>query len=199
MRGMNKPKRSGNQVRIIAGDLRRRILRFPSVAGLRPTSDRIRETLFNWVQQEVAGARVLDLFAGSGALGVEALSRGAAHVDLVEQDQVVSRALRDNLQALAGAVPGDYVLHPISAARFLQQVAAQSAKYDLVFLDPPYNLQLLPQICMSLEQAQILQPDARIYLEMSDDKPDFVPDSWEPLRQGRAGQVTYLLFKKLPT
>ena len=123
-----------NSLRIIGGRYRRRILRFPDSEGLRPTPDRVRETLFNWLGQELDGERCLDLFAGSGALGFEAASRGAAHVVMVEQAPKVLAALQENAKMLRDP-PGVEIIRGDA----LQYLASTKSKFDLIFLDPPFN------------------------------------------------------------
>ena len=133
------PARS-NSVRIIGGEWRRRQIRFPGSADLRPTPDRMRETLFNWLGQDLTGKTCLDLFAGSGALGFEAASRGAKQVVMVERDAQIFRALQAT-HTILGA--GQVELARADALAFLQ---ADARLYDVVFLDPPYHLHLLPRV-----------------------------------------------------
>lgn len=173
--------------RIIGGRWRRRRLPVVSRPGLRPTPDRVRETAFNWLAPFVPGARTLDLFAGTGALGLEALSRGAASCVFVETDADAVHQLRaalDLLQCEAGdVVPGD-------ALAFL---AGRPRTFDLVFVDPPYALDLLPRVCERLENGW-LAPSARIYLEAPAAKgPPRLGPGWTLLRSARAGQVGYHL------
>ena len=134
-----------NVVRIVGGEWRGRPLRFPEVAGIRPTPDRVRETLFNWLQQQVAGRRCLDLYAGSGALGLEALSRGAREVVFVDVEPAVVRHIGDTLRNL-GCDRGRTVR--ADAAAFLAQPATP---FDVVFLDPPFAAPVLPDICQRIE------------------------------------------------
>lgn len=176
-------------LRIIGGRWRRRQLAIAPVEGLRPTPDRVRETLFNWLGQQLDGLHCLDLFAGSGALGFEAASRGAAQVTLVEADARAARQLLAHCETLgAGAtvqvVRGD-------ALNFLRD-ARPDRTFDLVFLDPPYALGLLPQCLAALPRR--LAPEARVYLE--DAVPLATPPGWALLRQGRAGRVHYGLLTR---
>lgn len=171
------------EVRIIGGEWRGRPLRFPAGAALRPTPGRVRETLFNWLRERVEDARVLDLFAGSGALGLEALSRGAARVQFVERRRAVAAALRANIERLgAGDRAGVYV------GDALKWLHASDGPLDLVFLDPPYASGYLPQILEALTVAQaLLAPGHRVYIEYGSSC--LVPADWEVLRETRAGEV----------
>ena len=177
-----------NRVRIIGGDFRSRILRFPPTAQLRPTPDRVRETLFNWLGQRLDGLACLDLFAGSGALGFEAASRGAARVVMVERDRAAARHLRDNAAQLgAGAVEvveGD-------APAFLDN---DRAAYDVVFVDPPFASDLAARTLARL--APRLAPGGRVYVESGKDLEPGPP--WAVVREGRAGAVRYGLFELRP-
>jgi len=180
-------------LRIIGGQWRRRRLMFPDEPGLRPTADRVRETLFNWLQPEVAGARCLDLFAGSGACGLEALSRGACSVVFVERNRRVVVALRQNLDLLAAegaSVINTDVMQWLESA----QSEAGAAVFDLVFLDPPYDADLLPEACRKLDNSGMLAAGAKIYLENRSAITDgMLPEAWRIIRQSRAGAVYYYL------
>jgi 16S rRNA (guanine966-N2)-methyltransferase len=177
-------------LRIIGGSWRGRKLSFPNVEGLRPTGDRIRETLFNWLAPEIQGARCLDLFAGSGALGLEALSRGAAISLFVERDAKAVVQLRTNAALLkadnAVVVSGDALV-------FLQQGNHQ-APYHIVFIDPPFQLQLWQEVIDALEQQNWLADDATIYIESGRDLSYHVPPNWLMHRDKVTGQVCYRLF-----
>jgi 16S rRNA (guanine966-N2)-methyltransferase len=175
-------------LRIIAGQWRGRRFRFPPL-DIRPTPDRVRETLFNWLQPRIEGAHCLDLFAGSGALGLEALSRGAASVLFVEQQRSAVIALERLLQewGAAGAT-----VRCESALRYLEGVPSQ--RFDLVFLDPPYALDLLPTSALALQRGW-LRPDARIYLEHARrSAAPALPACWREVRAGTAGEVRYHLY-----
>jgi 16S rRNA (guanine966-N2)-methyltransferase len=174
-----------NQVRIIGGQWRSRIVRFPDAQSLRPTTDRLRETLFNWLGQDLTGKTCLDLFAGSGALGFEAASRGARHVVMIEQSAGVYRALLET-QELLGA--GQVELHRADAFAFLK---TDTRRYDIVFLDPPFQLGWLPRLLPMLPIR--LEADARVYMEA--EETFAVPSAFEVLRQTRAGQVHGVLIK----
>ncbi|EAR22314.1 16S rRNA (guanine(966)-N(2))-methyltransferase RsmD [Nitrococcus mobilis] len=180
-----------NQLRIIGGRWRRRWLRFTAIAELRPTPDAVRETLFNWLQFSVEGTRCLDLFAGSGALGLEAVSRGARQAVLVERSQVVVRSLLANVDRLqAGSVVR--VIHA-EAQRFL---AGKPEPFDLVFLDPPFKSMLAERVCRQLDSGGWLTDGALIYLETdSHCSLGELPSNWRPLRAGVAGAVCYRLLR----
>jgi 16S rRNA (guanine966-N2)-methyltransferase len=176
---------TSNKVRIGGGEWRSRLLRFPDAHGLRPTPDRVRQTLFNWLGQEMSGRACLDLFAGSGALGFEALSRGAASVTMVEQSLPVFRALLEN----AGLLKTE-------KARILradaQQFLAQDAQtYDVIFLDPPFGMGWLEKLLPLL--ARHLAPDGLVYAETEYAFAD--SESWHAIKRGRAGNVYYCLLQ----
>lgn len=180
--------RGRNELRIIGGRWRGRKLRFPSAEGLRPTPDRVRETLFNWLAPVIHGARGLDLFAGSGALGLEALSRGAAELVFVERAPRVARYLRETVAALAAA--GGRVVQS-DAEAFL---AGTAQPFDVVFLDPPFDAQVVPALLARLVAGGWLAPGARVYVEQPAARG--APAWPAPLvahRSGRAGEVGYHL------
>jgi 16S rRNA (guanine966-N2)-methyltransferase len=182
-------KSTPNRLRIIGGRWRAVPITFPSVAGLRPSPDRVRETLFNWLQQSIVGARCLDLFAGSGALGIEALSRGAAHVTFVEREPHVGQHIRETLARLRTQ---DGEVHIGDALRFLDGVAVP---YDIVFLDPPFACDVLQQVVDRLAQG-CLASEAYIYLEAPSERPlPALPQGWSLHRSKRAGQVGYYLAR----
>lgn len=152
------------EVRIIGGMWKGRKLRFPETAGLRPTMGRARETLFNWLQPDIHGARCLDLYAGSGALGFEALSRGALKTTFVDRSRVVTRALQKNAEMLTAQA--DIVTGP--AQRFLNRIENEDnpePQWDLVFLDPPFASHELERCLGALESAHYLTDDALVYFE----------------------------------
>ncbi|MBV8049103.1 MAG: 16S rRNA (guanine(966)-N(2))-methyltransferase RsmD [Paludibacterium sp.] len=174
-----------NKVRIIGGEYRRRLLPFPDSSGLRPTPDRVRETVFNWLGQSLHGKRCLDLFAGSGAMGFEAASRGAGRVVMVEKGRAVAEALQANRQLLAATqvdVLCTDALHFLRAAR---------ETFDVVFVDPPYDSDLLSEVLPLL--APVLAADAVVYLE-SRTWPAL--PGWEVSRRGKAGVVCYGLIAR---
>ncbi|MDH5444320.1 MAG: 16S rRNA (guanine(966)-N(2))-methyltransferase RsmD [Gammaproteobacteria bacterium] len=178
-----------NQLRIIAGEWRSRKLSFADVEGLRPTPDRVRETLFNWLAPVMAGARCLDPFAGSGALGLEALSRGAGEVMMLDLSPKVVKQLKENLQLLgcdrASVLQQD-------AVNYLKQPPEQP--FDIVFLDPPYRKDLIRACIELLAKQNWLSEGARVYLEIeSEAELPTLPDNWELTRSKKSGQVAYHL------
>lgn len=177
-------------VRIIAGRLRGSRLAVPELPGLRPTADRVRETLFNWLQDRVAGARCLDLFAGSGALGFEAASRGAAEVVMVERDRQLCSRLRAEAERLK--VPEARV-ECADALAFLDRPAPQG--FDLVFIDPPFAANLHVPALERLAARGWLAPDARVYVEAPLAATPPVPAGWERLREGRTREVGFALYR----
>ncbi|HIK75390.1 MAG: 16S rRNA (guanine(966)-N(2))-methyltransferase RsmD [Alcanivorax sp.] len=185
-------KTSKGQVRIIGGERRGHRLHFVDQRGdLRPSSDRMRETLFNWLQAELPGARVLDLFAGSGALGAEALSRGAAHAVLVEKKRDRCADLTRQLTPLFGDR-----IH-VQCADALKWLERRTERFDLVFIDPPYDLGLAAPACRALEELGLLKPEARIYVESRrHDAAPAVPASWRRLREKDGGDVRAQLYLK---
>lgn len=177
------------QLRIIAGQWRGRKLAFPDVAGLRPTPDRVRETVFNWLMPMLPGARCLDLFAGSGALGFEAASRGAGQVVLVERDTQALAQLRAHVATLAATQVR------VVVADALHYLAGSAQPFDIVLLDPPYDQpELLVKSCAQLEAGGWLAPKAYIYLETRGKHglPP-LPANWELKHGKQAGQVGYHL------
>lgn len=181
---------SESTLRLIGGTWRSRKLTFREIPGLRPTPDRVRETLFNWLAPIVPGARCLDLFAGSGALGLEALSRGAAEAWFVESHGPTVAALRNNLQLL-NATTGR--VWPGNAESFLAQAGRQP--FDVVFLDPPFRHGWLDRICPLLESGGWIAPGGAVYLEYERENPPIaIPVRWRSTRRKEAGQLTYELF-----
>lgn len=174
-----------NQVRLNAGVWRSRILKFPDAEGLRPTSDRVRQTLFNWLGQEMTGKTCLDLFAGTGALGFEALSRNARQVTMLELAKAPFQALLQN-QRLLGATQAD--LRQMDALQFLAQ---NQQRFDVIFCDPPYHKQwldkLLPQLASHLAVDGLLYVEAEYALKSDSD--------WQVIKSGKAGQVFYHLLQ----
>lgn len=188
-------KVSKGSLRIIGGVHRGRRLHFIAPEGLRPTIDRVRETLFNWLQTHVEGARVLDLFAGSGALGFEAVSRGASEIVLVEANRKVAALLEKNAALLTteSAKPHIEVCHT-DAQDFLGK---QGKRFDIVFLDPPFRCNLLQPVIELLESKDRLSPKALIYLEQASDEDEpHLPVNWRVIRDKQAGQVRYCLIER---
>ncbi|MDR0439439.1 MAG: 16S rRNA (guanine(966)-N(2))-methyltransferase RsmD [Candidatus Accumulibacter sp.] len=178
-----------NSVRIIGGEWRRRTLRFPNAEGLRPTPDRVRETLFNWLGRDLSGLSCLDLFAGSGALGFEAASRGAARVVMVERSARVAAALRANAERL-GAAERVAIAH-VDAVEFASSRGAEAPRFDVLFLDPPYNQGWLGRLVPLLPK--LLTNEGALYVE-AETALD-VCGRWHTVRHGRAGQVFYHLMR----
>lgn len=184
--------RGNSQVRIIGGQWRSRKLPVPDAPGLRPTPDRVRETLFNWLTASIQGARVLDVFTGSGALFLEALSRGASAGLALDVNAAAIHNLRNNLTLLecdnAEVVCAD-------ALNYLSTSPKQG--FDIVLLDPPFHQELLLDSCQLLEQHNWLNPDAWIYTE-SEQSPSrlTVPSTWRLHREKHAGQVYYALWQR---
>lgn len=175
-----------NRVRIIGGEWRSRLISFPSQQHLRPTPDRVRETLFNWLGQNLAGKTCLDLFAGSGALGFEAASRGAKRVVMVERDAATFGALQTaRAQLDAAAVE-------IKRADALEFMRSDGERYGIIFLDPPFEAGYLPRLLPLLPPH--MSPGALVYCESAVRLE--LPAGWEAWRRGRAGQVTFQLLKR---
>jgi 16S rRNA (guanine966-N2)-methyltransferase len=184
--------RGRGEVRIIGGEWRGRKLHFPQAGSLRPTPDRVRETLFNWLQFELAGKRCLDLFAGSGALGFEALSRGVAAVQFVEADPAAAKGIVEALR-IFGTDRGRVAQQ--DAFGFLR--GRPGEPFDIVFLDPPYAERWLARACAALEEGGWLKPDAFVYLEdAASAGPPTLPQGWNLLRSKKAGDVGYHLARR---
>jgi len=178
-----------NRLRIIGGRWRGVPIVFPPRPELRPTPDRVRETIFNWLQPFIDGARCLDLFAGSGALGFEALSRGASHVVLVDRDPHIVRHLQETGKKLAAE---HFECAASDALRFLSQAPTP---FDIVFLDPPYAADVLVDVCGQLSRGW-LNPAALVYLEAPADQGlPLLPRGWTLHRSKTAGQVGYHLLR----
>ena len=216
-RGRSGPGRAKpGRCRIIAGDWRGRIISFDDAEGLRPTTDRIRETVFNWLSPYIAGSHCLDCFAGSGVLGLEALSRGAADVVFIENNRQSFENLKRNLDMLkqggdGGAADRARLYHE-DAISFLQSISRASAtdliskpltderfdsdmaRFDLVFLDPPFHKNLLSRSCSLLDSSGCLDADAIIYVEHAIDEAVEMPANWDCVKQKVAGQVAYKLY-----
>lgn len=191
--GNKAPKKAttaDNTLRIIGGEWRSRKLQFPDANGLRPTSGKIRETLFNWLGHKVLGANVLDMFAGSGALGFEALSRGAASVALVEKDRKVAEQLKQNCQILqttnAQVINADTIAWSLDAKQ----------SFDLVFVDPPFAADLA-QRCLEICQSSLVNLDGLVYLEIAKDQQVDIPEEFEVLKDKSSSNVRYQLLVRV--
>ncbi len=179
------------RLRIVAGKWRSRLLEIVDGPGLRPTPERIRETLFNWLAPRLEGMRCLDLFAGTGVLGLESLSRGAASAVLVENSPRATDTLRRNIELLhadnASVIQTD-------AFEFLRTGCGDV--FDLVFLDPPFAINASGELCRLLAESSLLAPGALVYLEEDRSRPETeLPRAWRTLKSGRAGNVRYSLIK----
>jgi 16S rRNA (guanine966-N2)-methyltransferase len=180
------------QIRIIGGEWRGRKLKVPDVADLRPTPDRVRETLFNWLAPIISGAHCLDLFTGSGALGFEALSRGAARVVMVDYSQTVVNLIKEELVMLKAKQAEVY------CALIPDALKTPTKPYDIIFLDPPYQQDILLPCCFYLEKNAFLADNAMIYLEAKALlKESDLPANWQIIKSKIAGQVAYHLAKRI--
>jgi 16S rRNA (guanine966-N2)-methyltransferase len=189
-------KRGVRQLRIVGGALRGRKWTFPDAPGLRPTPDRVRETLFNWLAPHMAGMRVLDLFAGSGALAFEALSRGAAGATLVEADRAAAAQLRETAARFGLS---QALVESTDALGFLRQQGEH--RFDLVFLDPPFAAELLAPALALIGARRILAPGGFCYVEAAAAAvPPLppLPEGWVVHRAGKAGEVGYHLLHEPP-
>ena len=187
---MKRPASKG-AVRIIAGRWRRRLLPVPMSGKLRPTPDRVRETLFNWLRDDVEGARCLDLFAGTGALGLEAASRGAREVVMVEHDRAAAAGLERTVRALEA----DNV--EVVCADAVAWVPSVDERFDIVFLDPPFSGPSPEAALARLDRLRTLAPRCLAYIESARDPDDIVlPAGWRFLHARRAGRVRYHLASR---
>ncbi len=187
-RGRNDKGSPSGRLRIVAGKWRSRLLPVAEEPGLRPTSARIRETLFNWLASTIEGSRCLDLFAGTGALGFEALSRGAREVVFVENTARAAAALKECVKVLEATGAR---IHQVDAIRYLK---SEPEPFDIVFLDPPFADDLLEDLCRLLSEGNWLADGARVYLEQDRERPlPALPDGWTIINDKTAGQVRYAL------
>src|SRR3989344_6843668 len=178
-------------LRIIGGRWRGRKITFPVIENLRPTPDRLRETLFNWFAPVIQGACCLDLFAGSGALGFEALSRGASHMTAVDQSDESIISINENIKLLSAnnieAVCAKWPAIPVLS----------KAPFDVVFLDPPYQFSILEECCRWLEEKKMLKPEAWIYVEFKKStRPTLFPKNWRQIKRKSKKTIIYALFKR---
>lgn len=176
-------------IRIIGGQFRGKKLNFPDIEGLRPTPDRVRETLFNWLMNTIHDARCLDAFAGSGALGFEAYSRGASRVVLIEQAPKAYANLQKTVASFNS--PKLSVMNK-DACLYLQQ---SNEQFDLIFLDPPFSQNHLEDCINTLAKSPILKPGGLAYIE-SPKEISLNPETWEQVKLKKAGQVVYGLYRK---
>jgi len=180
-----------NTVRINAGEWRSRLIKFPDAIGLRPTPERVRQTVFNWLGQDLSGLSCLDLFAGTGVMGFEALSRGALTATLVEKSTPAYKALIENKQLLKAEQAS---LRHQDALQFLSQ---NSQKFNLIFLDPPYHMQwldkVLPQLLAHLLEDGLVYAESEFALDLSSE----MMQGWQIVKQSKAGNVFYHLLKSV--
>lgn len=198
-------KAESGSYRIIGGSWRSRRLSFPVIEGLRPTTDRVRETVFNWVSSEIHGAKVLDVFAGSGSLGLEALSRGAVKLTAIEKNKHAALSLQANIGLLTQNNQGSFeskIIHTdallyIESLKAAQaDTSAQTDVYDLIFLDPPFRKGLLEKVITLLDGHPMVQEGALIYLEREKEMTSLrLPENWHLLKDKTAGQLVYQLFR----
>ena len=181
-----------SKLRIIAGDWRSRQLLFEDTPGLRPTPARVRETLFNWLQHDVIASQCLDLYAGSGALGFEAASRGAKSVVMVENNAQACRLIKENTVKLSAR---QIKIIQTDVFKFL---AGDASQFNLVFLDPPFTKGMALQTCQWLEDKGWLAPYAKVYVEIeSNFVLEGMPINWRILKSKKAGEVSYTLFERM--
>ncbi len=188
-KGGSRNKTANNTLRIIGGEWRSRKLEFPTADGLRPTSGMIRETLFNWLQHKVIGANILDMFSGSGALGFEALSRGAASVTMVEKDRKAAEQLKTNSQLLQTAKA--WVINSDA----LSWAARCGDSFDIAFLDPPFAADIAPD-CLEVCKSGLVKSEGLVYLEISRSQKLQVPEEFEILKSKTSGSVMYQLLQR---
>jgi 16S rRNA (guanine966-N2)-methyltransferase len=183
-------KKPPSQLRIIGGQWRSRKLGFTPAEGLRPTTDRVRETVFNWLTPYLSEARCADLFAGSGAHGLEALSRGAAHCDFIDTSARVNQEITSNLELLDANALGS--CYRGSAQQYLAQLRSP---LDLVFIDPPFGRDMIQVTCRQLAETQLLTKESLVYIESaSTEQVKGLPTSWRLHREKNAGGVSYRLY-----
>lgn len=188
----HKQSSSYGNIRIIGGKWRSRKLPFPAIPGLRPTPNPVRETLFNWLTPYIVGSTCLDLFAGSGALGLEALSRGADSVTFIDQSRIVTNYLTEQITQFKATNAFVYCAGFNTIPSLLEKKL-----FDIVFLDPPFHQGFIEPACALLEAHQLLAPDALIYIETEPKlMPLPIPEYWQILRSKAIGQVNYHLLQR---
>ncbi|AOT09601.1 16S rRNA (guanine(966)-N(2))-methyltransferase RsmD [Pseudoalteromonas luteoviolacea] len=188
-----KPQaRTDGHIRIISGKFKGRKLPVKDVEGLRPTTDRVKETVFNWLMADIRDANVLDCFAGSGSLGLESLSRFANTATFIELDKTAAAQIKQNIQTLA-----------LNNAQVVQTSALdylinneQKRTFDIVYLDPPFRKDLLAPCCELLESAEWLHDESLIYVEFEKEAKPVLPANWQLLKEKKAGQVICMLFRR---
>lgn len=196
LRGLTrKPDRSGrHSLRVIAGDWRSRRIQFADSGRLRPTGDRVRETLFNWIGTRISRSHCLDLFAGSGVLGIEALSRGAASATFIESDRTHARWIESNLTTLGAGSRATLIV--AEALSWLASGSRTSAKFDFVFVDPPFDSAAYAAILEHLNRCGHLSDGAQVYLETRREQNinTLLPDGWAIKRVRDAARVRFALL-----
>lgn len=185
---------ANNTVRIIGGRWRRRKLEFPLIEGLRPTPDRVRETVFNWLQPELSGARVLDAYCGSGALGLESLSRGASEATFVDSSSQVCRQLKQHLDTLEA---DNAAIYKQTFLNWIEQAGKRAKPFELVFIDPPYNSDLLQASIDAVLAAGLLATNGLLYTEYEADSEPLLPAGLSISKTLNAGNNCYLLARLL--
>lgn len=190
-----KPKlKSQQQLRIIAGQWRSRRFSFPAIEGLRPSGDRIRETLFNWLTAYVPASHCLDLFAGSGALGLEALSRGAEKLLAIELNPIACQALQQHIKTLNAETQAQIINQ--SALDWLK-TASNPAAFDIIFLDPPFGAELIPDCLQLIAEQQLLAPQGLIYFEAGKQQTlGQLPDNWQIIKHKQTSQLQFGLISQ---
>ena len=182
-----------NSVRIISGKFKSRTIIFPDRSELRPTGNRIREVLFNWLQFEIIKSRCLDLFAGSGALGIESLSRGAENTTFIESDHQTGLFLQENLQSLDVTNGFVYITNALQWLEYSSHIEP----FDIIFLDPPFKYNLLTDCCKLLEEKSLISESGFIYIETDNELSlEALPLSWRLKHKRRAGNVSFYLYRR---
>lgn len=183
-----------NRVRVIGGKWRRSVIAFEPAAGLRPTPSRVRETVFNWLQNQLMGSSCIDLFAGSGACGIEALSRGASEVVFLDSNRLACEAIRNNLKRLGVDSP---TVACTDSLRWLENATAENkARFSMAFVDPPYAGQLAIQACELLANSGVLIAGAQVYVELDRAiETEEFPSGWTVVKNKQAGQVQHYLLR----
>jgi 16S rRNA (guanine966-N2)-methyltransferase len=190
-------QRAAGQLRIIGGEWRSRRVDFDAAAGVRPTPDRVRQTVFDWLSPLISGSRVLDLFAGSGALALESLSRGATQATMVERGLAQVLAIRSAVNKFAASDRADVIQQDAISFLDISRLTPHASRlYDIVFLDPPYDSDLLTRALEALPRR--LAPTHRIYIEWPKSKPPTLPPGYSLLKEKAAGQVSYGLIVHAP-
>jgi len=191
---MSKNTKS-NTIRIIAGQWRGRRLPVLNYSGLRPTTDRVRETLFNWLMHDISGSKCLDVFAGTGVLGLECLSRGAEFVQFIESNKQALNSIQNSIEILNSEKKSDTLFINADANLILEK--SSTTTFDIVFLDPPFNEDLIELSASLLEENSWLSDQAIIYIECDIKRSDIkLPSNWMRFKSDKVGQSAYSLYKR---